>query len=150
MTGATVVTVPPDLVQPLRDALYSDLQNCVDEAGALVRRRDRGRIQAEVTERFDRAKPIRNLLDVVGWVEPEEGPPPVEVDVRRHHPALRTALLDRLAREEDRLKATAEREPAHTQATGRIQALRGLLDEIAPLAPRDADEREAAFRRRGR
>jgi hypothetical protein len=99
MTGANLVTVPPELVQPLRDGLHSDLRSCVDQTGAAVRRRGRRRIRAGAPKRLDRAELIRNLLDVVGWVEPEEGPPPVEVDVREHREALILALLTQVESE---------------------------------------------------
>ena len=73
------ITVPPELVPLLRDGLYFDLHGCLDETSALVEPRDRGNIRAEVEERLARAEATRRLLDVVGWYEPEEGPPPVEV-----------------------------------------------------------------------
>jgi hypothetical protein len=91
-----IITIPPELVPLLRDGLFFDLHGCVDETSALVEPRDRGDIRAEVEERFARAEATRRLLDVVGWYEPEEGPPPVEVDVREHREALLRALLVRI------------------------------------------------------
>jgi hypothetical protein len=90
------ITIPPELVPLLRDGLYFDLHGCLDETSALVEPRDRGDIRAEVEDRLARAEATRRLLDVVGWYEPEEGPPPVEVDVREHRDALLRALLVRI------------------------------------------------------
>ncbi len=95
------LTIPPELVEPLRDGLFFDLQGQVDETGALVEPRRRGDIRGEVGERLARADATRRVLDVVGWYEPEEGPPPVEVDVREHREALLRALKTRLESDSD-------------------------------------------------
>jgi hypothetical protein len=115
------ITIPSELVPLLRDGLYFDLQGQVDETSALVEPRDRGDIRAEVEERFARAEATRRLLDVVGWYEPEEGPPPVEVDVREHRGALLRALLTRVESEgdlaaADTMASEAERAAARVRA----------------------------------
>jgi hypothetical protein len=127
---AGAVMVPPELVQPLRDGLYADLQSCVDEASAVVRRRGRGHIRAEVRERFDRAEPIRNLLDVVGWVEPEEGPPPVEVDVRRHREALLRALLTQVKNESAVAADAGAPEATRKAAAGLVGPLTAFVQKV--------------------
>lgn len=115
------ITIPPELVPLLRDGLYFDLQGQVDETSALVEPRDRGDIRTEVEERFARAEATRRLLDVVGWYEPEEGPPPVEVDMREHRDALLRALLTRVESEgdlaaADKMASEAERAAAQVRA----------------------------------
>jgi hypothetical protein len=128
--GASVVTVPVALVAPLRDGLYADLQSCVEETGAVVRRRDRERIRAEVKERFDRAEPIRNLLDVVGWYEPEEGPPPVEVDLREHSDALLHALLTQVKSESDVAADTTAPEAKRSAAAAVAGTLAAFVQQV--------------------
>jgi Lon protease-like protein len=130
MTEADVVTVPPDLVQPLRDGLYRDLGTCLAQTCAAVQRHDRTRIRAVVKERFRRAEPIRDLLDEVGWVEPEEGPPPVEVDLREHRNALLRALRALLKRENAVAEDTEAPEAERSAAAALVGPLTAFVQKV--------------------
>jgi hypothetical protein len=125
------ITIPPELVPLLRDGLYFDLHGCLDETSALVEPRDRGNIRAEVEERLARAEATRRLLDVVGWYEPEEGPPPVEVDVREHREALLRALQTRVESESDLAAAdTMASEAERAAARARAGQLADLIQRV--------------------
>jgi hypothetical protein len=128
--GASVVTVPFELVAPLRDGLHADLQSCVDQISTAVRRRDRWRIRAEVEKRFDRAEPIRRLLDVVGWFEPEEGPPPVEVDLREHRDTLLQALRTQAKSESDVAADTTAPEAKRSAAAAVAGNLAAFVQQV--------------------
>ncbi len=136
------ITIPPELVPLLRDGLYFDLHGCVGETSALVEPCDRGDIRAEVEERFARAEATRRLLDVVGWYEPEEGPPPVEVDVREHREALLRALLTRVESADDvgaadTMASEAERAAARVRA-GQLVDLIQRVEEVE-VGPADSE-----------
>ncbi len=125
------ITIPPELVPLLRDGLYFDLHGCLDETSALVEPRDRGDIRAEVEGRLARAEATRLLLDVVGWYEPEEGPPPVEVDVREHREALLRALQTRVESESDLAAAdTMASEAERAAARARAGQLADLIQRV--------------------
>jgi hypothetical protein len=122
--AAGVVTVPPELVQPLRDALYDDLYNCSAQVSAAVRRPDRTRVRAAVKKRSDHSERIRSLLDEVGWYEPEEDPFPVEVDLRTHRRMFIRALHTQTKREG---AAAADTEASDAKRAA-AAALAGALD----------------------
>jgi hypothetical protein len=130
MTEANVVTVPPELVQPLRDGLLADLQSRVDQTGEPTRRRSRGRIRPKAPKRSDRAEPVRSLLDIVGWFEPEEGPPPVEVDVREHGETLLRALLTQVESESAVAADTGAPEAKRSAAKAVVGPLMALVQQI--------------------
>lgn len=125
-----VIVIPPELVPLLRDGLYFDLHGQVEEASALVEPRDRGDVRAEVDGCFARANDARVLLDVVGWYEPEEGPPPVEVDVREHREALLRALLMRVGVEGDASEDTNASMGDRVRAKARAGQLADLIARV--------------------
>jgi hypothetical protein len=130
MAGAGVVTVPPELVQPLRDGLYAEMQRCLDESDAAIEARDRERTRAVVKETFDRAERIRGVLDAVEWVEPEEGPPPVEVDLRGHRDLLVQALVTQAEAENDVAADTAVSEAKRSAAKALAESLTAFARQI--------------------
>jgi hypothetical protein len=97
------LTIPAELVPALRDVLSDGLDSRLEAADGLVEPEDRQADRAD--PRLARAEADRRLLDVVGWFEPEEGPPPVVVDVSEHREALLRALLTCVEGEGDAGKA---------------------------------------------
>lgn len=143
MTGVSVVSIPWDLLGIVRAGAYRDFECALEEARSRAATLDRENPAAgeQFVGLMGGVDDARALLDRIGWTSGrDEGP--VEIDLRQYHPALQAALRDRLAREEDRLKTTAEGDPADAEATGRVEVLRRLLDEIGPFAPGDAGGRE--------
>lgn len=136
MTAPSVVTLPRDLLAAVRAGAYRDLDCALTEARERARSLDRDNPAAreQFVALIGGVDDARAFLDRIGWTNGrDEGP--VEIDLHEYHPALQAALRDRLAFEEERQKTTASGEPAHAEATGRVEALRRLLDEIGPFAP---------------
>jgi hypothetical protein len=136
MIEPSIVTIPRDLLATVRAGAYRDLDCALTEARERARNLDRDNPAAR--EQFvgllGGVDDARAFIERIGWTNGrDEGP--VEIDLHQYHPALQAALSDRLADEESRLKATAEGEPAHAEATGRVEALRRLLDEIGSFRP---------------
>jgi hypothetical protein len=114
------LTIPADLVQPLRDGLCFDLAMQAEGMDALVEPHDRGDVRAALDLCLARVDGTRALLDVMGWAEPEGGPHAIDVEPCEHGEALLRALHLRIEAERgfegDRLASAEERAEARARA----------------------------------
>ncbi len=131
------ITIPAELVSPMRSGAFLDLHYQVEEAGALVEPRE-GDVGAGVTRALARANGARALLDVTGWVEPEGSARAVDVDPHEHEEALLGALHLRIhaewAVEDDELASAEQRATAKARA-GQLANLSQQVKEGLGVMP---------------
>jgi hypothetical protein len=138
----STAAIPADLLATVRTGAYRDLDSALREARARAANLDRENPAAreQLVGLMGLVDDAKAFLDRIGWTGGRDKGP-LEIDLHLYHSALQTALLDRLADEEGKLYEDADGDPAHGDAADRIDALRGLLDEIGPFAPEEAGER---------
>jgi len=76
----STVTLPVELVPVVRNNLYYELGEALDDACRVYTSRDPESVRTSLPEPLDRADAIRAVLDVVGWTAPAE-PAPVTVEM---------------------------------------------------------------------
>ncbi len=123
------ITIPAELVSPVRDGARFDLHCQVEEASALVEPCELD-VGTGVTCTLARANGARALLELTGWVEPEGGSSAVDVDPREHGEALLRALHLRLHAEwevdDDELASAEQR----VEANARVGQLTNLAQQV--------------------
>jgi hypothetical protein len=122
-----ILTIPAELVEPLRLAVREGFHDQLEEADA---QSDPGDRQAD-----------QGLLDVIGWHDPEGEQPAVEVDAGAHREALLRGLLacveEARGVRDDEHAGVGERAEAKVyaaQAVGLIQRVEEV--EAGPAAQR--------------
>lgn len=121
------LTVPSELVGPVRAGTYEELNVALKEASALIEELDsENRARREQLESlFGRVDSGRELLGVVGLAAGRDTP--IEIDIRAHGPVFMHSLLARIKFEQGRLKALDRADPGRDEARARIDRLEDLL-----------------------
>jgi hypothetical protein len=134
-----MVTIPPDLLNDVRDLLYAHLDSIGRElfyAGeGPVLERD----PAQYAEIFERLDKVRSLLNMAGWAGGLDAPTEIQVDLDEYGTVLEAAVERRLRidrdvfREIDRVDAGRARRgepPIRDAVTARLNALQVFLATV--------------------
>jgi|HubBroStandDraft_6_1064221.scaffolds.fasta_scaffold62242_5 hypothetical protein len=133
---SAAVTIPAELVPLVRSAGWRELYRAVEELHTLVEGLE---VKAAGSRKrpvraFARVERVQALLDRLRWTDAREEEA-VEIDLYLYHPALRAALMGQLDADGGYLETTKESEPGRPAAADRVEAVRGLLEEIGDVAP---------------
>jgi hypothetical protein len=133
--SATIV-IPVELVPLVRSAGWWELHRAVEELHTLVENLESKApgSRKQPVRVFARVERVRALLDRLRWTDAREEDA-IEIDLHQYHPALQAALLGQFDSDEGYLETTPEGEPGRPAAADRVEAVRGLLDEIGEVAP---------------
>jgi len=136
-----MVTIPPDLLDDVRDLLYAHL----DAIGRELFYAGEGPIferdPAQYAGIFERLDKVRSLLDMTGWAGGLDAPTEIQVDLDEYGTLLEAAVERRLRvdrdmlREIDRVDAERARRgeaPIREAVTARLDALQVFLATVRP------------------
>ncbi len=138
-----MLTIPPDLLDDVRDLLYAHL----DRVGRELFYAGEGPIlerdPAQYAGIFERLDKVRSLLDMTGWAAGLDAPTEIQVDLDEYGTVLEAAVERSLRvnrdvfREIDRVDAERARRaepPIRDAVTARMNALHVFLAALRPAA----------------
>jgi hypothetical protein len=136
-----MVTIPPDLLDDVRDLLYAHLDRIGRELFYAGEGPISERDPAQYAGIFERLDKVRSLLDMTGWAGGLDAPTEVKVDLDEYGTVLEVAVeralrIDRdVFREIDRVDAERARRgeaPIREAVTARLNALQVFLATVRP------------------
>lgn len=129
------ITVPAQLVGPLRSGLHSEVGTAAETIAQVVDEADREQHPEWYREPLEQLDRARALLDLIGWSTTDQAKE-VLVDLREHHGALSEALRVAMivgdadleeAEAVDAERATRSDTPEREATTRRVLALREFV-----------------------
>jgi hypothetical protein len=136
-----MVTIPPDLLNDVRDVLYAHLNAIGRELFYVGEGPISERDPAQYAGIFERLDKVRSLLDMTGWAGGLDAPTEIQVDLDEYGTVLEAAVerwlrIDRdVLREIDRVDAERARRgeaPIREAVTARLNALQVFLATVRP------------------